>query len=323
MLKTKSLIGKNNLFFPLLLIMFFQAFLMPPRSVQANEIVEFKPQVSVPNSAFSANVPIPVGSGDIGEYIDALYRYGITAIGILAVVIIMVGGITLITSGGSRERVQSAKGWIGASVTGLILALASFSILYFINPDLVKKTPLHVPDIEALALPKNYFGKNSSSICRWSESTVCPDRWLEKDKSYCKDAVQPEQSVCCCPAYGGDWDYDPGIKNQLGDASPKLIELMDCLRDSLPEKVGRISSISDSYGLKECRENYNSANCAHSKNSCHYGGGIHQLSHAIDIGDEENARLIKEAYNKCTHLAGSYLDEGTHIHISTIDCRRN
>ncbi|MCX6796661.1 MAG: pilin [Candidatus Falkowbacteria bacterium] len=83
----------------------------------------------------------------IAEYIVAIYKYAVGAIGILAVVVMMLGGITWITAGGSPARVGEAKAWITASVVGLVLLLCSYTILYFINPKLTSLTPIKITKI--------------------------------------------------------------------------------------------------------------------------------------------------------------------------------
>ncbi|MEA3463692.1 MAG: pilin [Patescibacteria group bacterium] len=73
----------------------------------------------------------------IAEYIKAIYKYAIGIVGILAAVVLMFGGVLWLTAGGNTERVTNAKSWIGASLTGLVLALCSYMILATINPGLV------------------------------------------------------------------------------------------------------------------------------------------------------------------------------------------
>lgn len=80
----------------------------------------------------------------IGEYISALYKYAIGVIGILAAVVLMIGGLIWLTAGGNQTRVGEAKSYIGASLTGLIIALSSYLILYQINPELTKLKPIVV-----------------------------------------------------------------------------------------------------------------------------------------------------------------------------------
>jgi hypothetical protein len=144
----------------------FSVALLFGHSCLANEsIINFKPQVTIPGLSNEADNSMRIENNSIGKYIDAIYRYGVTAIGILAVVVMMIGGIMLISSGGSQERVQSAKSWIGASATGLILALTSYSILYFINPDLVQYGALNVENIKPITVEKSIAASNIQGCC--------------------------------------------------------------------------------------------------------------------------------------------------------------
>ena len=124
-----------------LLIFIFQLasliFLLAVPSTSQAASVNFTPQVGVGN--FEKGVPQPVGKSTemIGEYIREIYKYALGIVGILATVVLMFGGVLWITAGGNAERITNAKSWIGASLTGLVLALTSYMILYFVNPGLV------------------------------------------------------------------------------------------------------------------------------------------------------------------------------------------
>ncbi len=73
----------------------------------------------------------------IGDYISAIFSYGVGLAAVLAVIMIMVGGFLWLTSGGSPDRVGKAKEFISSALLGLVLALLSFVILYTVNPRLV------------------------------------------------------------------------------------------------------------------------------------------------------------------------------------------
>ena len=73
----------------------------------------------------------------IGEYIQTLYQYGIVAAGVLSVIMIIVAGFTWTTSGGNSERIGSAQKRIAGAITGLALAVLSYTLLNTLNPALV------------------------------------------------------------------------------------------------------------------------------------------------------------------------------------------
>lgn len=79
-----------------------------------------------------------------GEFIQFIYKYAVWAAGILAVLMIMIAGFQWATSGGSPEKITSAKKRIGGAMMGLFLAVMSFVILNTINPYLVN---LRLPQV--------------------------------------------------------------------------------------------------------------------------------------------------------------------------------
>lgn len=76
------------------------------------------------------------------EYLMALYKFGLWAIGVCAMVMIMIGGYIYLTSAGNTSQTGKAKGIITDALAGLLLALVSYVLLAAINPDLVKFVPI-------------------------------------------------------------------------------------------------------------------------------------------------------------------------------------
>ena len=151
-------------FFPKILIIFFLIIFifqlacllfltLAPSVSQAADPATFKPQVQIPGmdqaDAFGAPdskgaYAIPGSTASIAKYIKVIYKYAIGIVGILAAVVLMIGGVMWIVAGGSATVIGEAKAWIGASLTGLLLALLSYLILATVNPALVdfKTTPV-------------------------------------------------------------------------------------------------------------------------------------------------------------------------------------
>lgn len=80
----------------------------------------------------------------IGQYMKQVYIYLVAVAAILATVMIMIGGFLWLTSGGSPDRVSRGKDYITSSISGLLLALFSYIILYSINPNLVNLKPITI-----------------------------------------------------------------------------------------------------------------------------------------------------------------------------------
>src|SRR3989339_642107 len=99
------------------------------------QALTFEPQVPLPGVG---KTEINSGSTSlISQYIRAIYIYAIGIVGIVATVVMMFGGILWIVAGGNASKIGEAKAWIVSSITGLLLALSSYMILYTVNPELV------------------------------------------------------------------------------------------------------------------------------------------------------------------------------------------
>jgi heme/copper-type cytochrome/quinol oxidase subunit 2 len=61
-----------------------------------------------------------------------IVRYLMTFLGIIAVVVILIGGFRWLTASGNEDKVASAKRTIIAGVIGLIVILAAFAIVTFV-----------------------------------------------------------------------------------------------------------------------------------------------------------------------------------------------
>jgi len=128
-----------------------------PEASQAAD-VKFKPQVGIPvdkgtseyDFSGKSEITFDKTTGPIAEYIKAIYKYALGIVGILATVVMMFGGVLWITAGGNAERVTNAKSWLTAALTGLVLALTSYMILYIVNPGLVQFRVTPVKTVEEM-----------------------------------------------------------------------------------------------------------------------------------------------------------------------------
>ncbi len=89
----------------------------------------------------------------IADYIDALYRYGIAIISILAIIALMIGGVLWLTSAGRSEKIADAKKWISGGLMGMLIMISSYMILNIINPALTQLSPLKLSYLGKEDLP--------------------------------------------------------------------------------------------------------------------------------------------------------------------------
>jgi len=83
---------------------------------------------------------LQLGDRDPREIAAGIINIVLGFLGILAVVIILLGGFKWMTAGGNQDRVDEAKKLIMAGVIGLIIILASFGMASFILRSLVSVT---------------------------------------------------------------------------------------------------------------------------------------------------------------------------------------
>lgn len=100
--------------------------------------VFFVPQFTIPGSKFIAGQPVQVDGSTLGSYIAALYVFFVGIAGILAVTMMIYGGVKYTVSFGNPSTLQDARDTITSAMIGLAIALGSYIILLTISPRLVE-----------------------------------------------------------------------------------------------------------------------------------------------------------------------------------------
>ena len=90
----------------------------------------------------------------LGEYISAIFTYGVAVSTILAMFMCLIGGLQWMVSRGDGPAIQAAKSRMVKAIIGLLLALGSYTILYTINPELIKFRNLRVLYVRQIDLSK-------------------------------------------------------------------------------------------------------------------------------------------------------------------------
>jgi hypothetical protein len=84
-------------------------------------------------------------SNPVGTFLNAFYQIALTVSGLLALLMIIAGGVSYAISAGSVDKQSEAKDMITSALYGLALLLGSYLILHTINP---KITALTLPGSE-------------------------------------------------------------------------------------------------------------------------------------------------------------------------------
>ena len=79
---------------------------------------------------------------DVADYIQVVYNFLISIVGMVAAVMMIIGGFEYLTSAGDAGKIGAARKRITDAVIGLVLALGSYALLNTINPALLQFKPL-------------------------------------------------------------------------------------------------------------------------------------------------------------------------------------
>jgi hypothetical protein len=117
--------------------------------------IEFTPQITIPGSISIAgkNFEVKAGQGIVvtGDtfinYLSLFYKFFIAMLAVTSVVMVMWGGFKRIMAAGSPERIKDANDAIISAISGLVLALISYTLLNLINPALVSFKTLDITTI--------------------------------------------------------------------------------------------------------------------------------------------------------------------------------
>lgn len=84
---------------------------------------------------------------DLAQYIGIIYNFLISMVGMVASVMMVIGGFQYLTSAGDSGKIGAAKSRMANALIGMVLALGAYTILNTINPQLLK---LKLPDMRAV-----------------------------------------------------------------------------------------------------------------------------------------------------------------------------
>lgn len=81
-----------------------------------------------------------LGNTDVRTTIAKIIRVAMSMLGIVAVVIVLIGGFKWMTAGGNDDQVGEAKKWIFSGVIGLVIILSAYALASFVLNQLVTAT---------------------------------------------------------------------------------------------------------------------------------------------------------------------------------------
>ena len=92
------------------------------------------------NYVKNGNDGIALGNKDPREMVAQIINVVLTLLGIVAVLIVLLGGFKWMTAAGNEDKVSEAKKLLGAGVIGLVIILAAWGITSFVLTELMNAT---------------------------------------------------------------------------------------------------------------------------------------------------------------------------------------
>lgn len=136
----------------------------------------------IPQSALEKGVSGAASNSvkGVADYIARIYTFAIGTVGVVAAVMMIIGGFQYLTSAGDAGKIGAAKKRITDAIIGLVLALGSYALLRSLNPQLVSFQPLTVGDnqvktqVHLLPWCEDLIAK-STAVTRLTAGTKCGD----------------------------------------------------------------------------------------------------------------------------------------------------
>jgi len=185
-------------------------------------------------AAYTVDFPLPnMNSSTVSDpatYIRSFFIFGLILAGFLAVGAIVFGGITYLLAGTTITSVERAKKIIGGAITGLLLLLCSYLLLYTIDPTLTDLSPFK---LKPANVPASQGGTKCTNLDEVFDSTsnkcvTLKQLYGQPDTAECKDPTQCTEEKCgpgatkgkgACVPTAEFWDAK-GIKGQNCACAP-------------------------------------------------------------------------------------------------------
>lgn len=194
--------------------------LAPTEKIEENNNVQFTPQIGIPGSEFQQGVGVNIGeetktkvtSDLLGRYVVSFYNWGLSIGGVLAVLMLMAGGLIWLTSAGDSGKIDDAKKMISGSLLGVLLLVGAYFFLNTINPDLTKMPILEIDTVknikqEVLACCDPEKGLIETPIKLEEGKKIALEGNLKGKEIKCKDSALECKSGEVCTHFGKEEKY--------------------------------------------------------------------------------------------------------------------
>ena len=189
------------------------------------------------------------------EYLSVMYKYAIIATSILVTIVIMFAGILWLTSAGNVEQIGRAKKMISRAITGLIIAIGSYTILWTINPQLVEFGSLKILRVKDLSIQDALFTLEKEIPTTGTVNNSSGSNKSINDTTY--DAIF-KKYASCIPA---DWRILKGIAYKESSLNPTLVHKVTGYAGLFQTKTSNCQWMLKKYGwTSKCDDVFNPDN---------------------------------------------------------------
>src|SRR3989338_898968 len=154
------------------------------------------------NSAFAEATSTKISLG-LAERVSNTYSWALGIGGMVALGIIIFGGVLYSASGGNPSRMDEAKKWIQHALFGLALLLSSYLLLNFINPDLTSLEEVFLDPNPQVEGPKLERQPGAGRVEDYIFPATCREGCIERDGRSCEllEDCKPDVAVDCTGQY--------------------------------------------------------------------------------------------------------------------------
>lgn len=195
-------------------------------------------EVPIPNVSFTQvvgadNLSLPW----LGQYISGIYTFALGLVGVIASIMMIIGGFQYLTSAGDKGKVAAGKKRITDALIGMVLAFGSYALLRTINPELVS--------FGALQLVKVQTDPIDEVLTTTTVDTDAPTRAEDETAPATPPGSHVSENTTCPFTQYGTGDYESSkteFRNNL-QTSGKVY-------GTTAEKVVRIGDIAVACGMR-------------------------------------------------------------------------
>jgi len=83
---------------------------------------------------------VKLGGADVRQTAANIINVALGFLGIIAVIIVLIGGFKYMIAGGDETKTKDARGWIISGIIGLAIILAGWAITSFVIGQLIEAT---------------------------------------------------------------------------------------------------------------------------------------------------------------------------------------